>query len=239
MRGLKRAVRTSHIQVGEAQELSRSANFSLLFFPFAFIFFPAFKGFHAVLAQHEAAYAACAYCKPDGALEFVGVWRVEKFCIIPPGGEEKRGEGNMFCQKCGAEIKDGAKQCQNCGALQDGAKFCKYCGEAVDKDCVVCPKCGKQIGQLKMEQPNIVINNTNTNTNANFNRAGGPYGRPINKWVSFVLCLLFGYFGAHKFYEGRAGMGVLYLFTLGLFSIGWIIDIFAILLKPNPYYVYR
>ncbi|MFR8462077.1 MAG: TM2 domain-containing protein [Ruthenibacterium lactatiformans] len=34
-----------------------------------------------------------------------------------------------------------------------------------------------------------------------------------------------GYFGAHKFYEGKVGMGVLYLFTLGLFGIGWFVDL--------------
>lgn len=32
-------------------------------------------------------------------------------------------------------------------------------------------------------------------------------------------------------------MGILYLCTMGLFGIGWIIDLFAILGKPNPYYV--
>lgn len=53
----------------------------------------------------------------------------------------------------------------------------------------------------------------------------------------FVLCLLLGYFGAHKFYEGKVGMGVLYLFTLGLFGIGWFVDLIVLLTKTNPYYV--
>ena len=63
------------------------------------------------------------------------------------------------------------------------------------------------------------------------------YGRPKNKWVSFFLCLFFGMIGAHKFYEGKVGTGILYLFTLGLCGIGWVIDTITILLKPNPYYV--
>ena len=46
-----------------------------------------------------------------------------------------------------------------------------------------------------------------------------------------------GYFGAHKFYEGKVGMGVLYLFTLGLFGIGWFVDLIVLLTKPNLYYV--
>ena len=38
--------------------------------------------------------------------------------------------------------------------------------------------------------------------------------------------------------ERKAGMGILYIFTLGLFGIGALIDLINILLKPNPYYVH-
>lgn len=58
-----------------------------------------------------------------------------------------------------------------------------------------------------------------------------------NKLISFLLCLFLGYFGVHKFYEGKFGMGLLYFFTLGVFCIGWIKDIFTILAKPDTYYV--
>ena len=116
-------------------------------------------------------------------------------------------------------------------------KFCKHCGEKIDVDCVVCPKCGKQVELLKSEQPQVVINNQNTNQNTNINSAGYRRRREVNKWVAFWLCLLLGYIGAHKFYEGKIGMGILYLCTLGLFGIGWIVDIITILAKPNPYYV--
>lgn len=57
-----------------------------------------------------------------------------------------------------------------------------------------------------------------------------------SKWVSFFLCLFFGMFGAHKFYEGRILMGILYIFTGGLVGIGVIIDLIILLFKPNPYY---
>lgn len=49
--------------------------------------------------------------------------------------------------------------------------------------------------------------------------------------VALVLCILLGYLGAHYFYTRRAGMGFLYLFTLGLFGIGWIVDIVRIATK--------
>lgn len=146
----------------------------------------------------------------------------------------------MYCQKCAAEIAGGSKMCPNCGALQANAKFCQHCGEAIDADCVVCPKCGRQVQQLKPEQPQVIINNTNTNTATATATAlaGGMVGRPRNKWVALCLCIFLGFLGGHKFYEGKAGMGLLYLFTAGLFFIGVFIDTISILLKPNPYYVY-
>ena len=57
-----------------------------------------------------------------------------------------------------------------------------------------------------------------------------------NKWISFFLCLFLGVFGAHKFYEGRILLGVVYLFTAGLFGIGILFDLIILLFKPNPYY---
>ncbi len=58
-----------------------------------------------------------------------------------------------------------------------------------------------------------------------------------NKWITFILCFFLGMLGAHKFYEGKIGLGILYFATCGLFIIGWFVDIILILLKPNPYYV--
>lgn len=57
-----------------------------------------------------------------------------------------------------------------------------------------------------------------------------------NKWAAFFLCLFLGYLGAHKFYEGRVLLGILYLCTAGLFGIGIIYDLIVLLFKPNPYY---
>ncbi len=45
------------------------------------------------------------------------------------------------------------------------------------------------------------------------------------KWCKAIVCLLFGFLGVHKFMEKKIGMGILYLFTVGLFGIGWIADI--------------
>lgn len=49
--------------------------------------------------------------------------------------------------------------------------------------------------------------------------------KPINPAVELCLCMFLGWAGVHKFYAGKPGMGVLYLFTFGLFGIGWLVDI--------------
>ena len=124
--------------------------------------------------------------------------------------------------------------------MEENQKYCKHCGELIDKDCIICPKCGKQVEELKRSAENIVINNNNTasaSASATATAVTPVSGKMKNKWTAFFLCLLLGFFGAHKFYEGKIGMGILYLLTAGLFLIGWIVDIISILLKPNPYYV--
>ncbi|RMF37371.1 MAG: TM2 domain-containing protein [Planctomycetota bacterium] len=42
------------------------------------------------------------------------------------------------------------------------------------------------------------------------------------------LLWAFGFFGAHRFYFGRPISGLIYFLTLGVFFIGWIIDLFLI-----------
>lgn len=120
--------------------------------------------------------------------------------------------------------------------IETKTKFCKFCGKEIPEDAVMCTHCGRQVEQLKSEQTQVIINNTNSNANMNVNNNVG-HARQKNKWVALLLCIFLGFLGAHKFYEEKAGMGVLYLLTMGFFGIGWMIDIIALLFKPNPYYV--
>lgn len=46
----------------------------------------------------------------------------------------------------------------------------------------------------------------------------------MNKKAYFFIIAFLGWTGIHKFMEKKVGMGFLYLFTLGLFYVGWIID---------------
>ena len=43
---------------------------------------------------------------------------------------------------------------------------------------------------------------------------------------AYILGIPFGLFGAHHFYLGRKGFGILYACTLGLLGLGYIYDLF-------------
>ena len=112
-------------------------------------------------------------------------------------------------------------------------KFCKSCGQKLDKKAVVCPNCGCKVESMA-NRGAAASQKENINQNVN---AGMVKGKAKNKWVSILLLIFLGYLGVHKFYEGKVGMGVLYIFTLGIFGIGLIVDFIILLFKPNPYYV--
>lgn len=48
-----------------------------------------------------------------------------------------------------------------------------------------------------------------------------------SKLIGYILWI-FGFMGAHRFYFGRPVSGTIYFFTLGIFLIGWIVDLFLI-----------
>lgn len=119
--------------------------------------------------------------------------------------------------------------------VQQNTKFCKHCGKQINAAAVICPNCGCQVEDIApAAQPNIVINNANTNANTNTIVYAG---HPKNKWVALLLCFFLGFLGAHKFYEGKIGTGILYILTFGVFGIGVLIDFIALLFKPVTYYV--
>lgn len=117
--------------------------------------------------------------------------------------------------------------CVNCGApMRENSNKCEYCNTVYEK-----------------QEPTYVINNYYSNDNQYVNQR--PYSNetvytnsnflisPKNWLFDLLLCFFFGYFGIHKFYEGKIGMGILYIFTLGIFGLGWFVDFFIILFKKS------
>ena len=99
---------------------------------------------------------------------------------------------------------------------EGNTKFCKFCGEKIDADCVVCPKCGKQVETLRQDSSQVIINN---------NEIDYPYK---NKIIALLLAIFVGGLGIHRFYVGKIGTGIIWLLTAGCLGIGWIIDIVMI-----------
>ena len=49
-----------------------------------------------------------------------------------------------------------------------------------------------------------------------------------SKKKALIICAIGGIFGAHDFYLGKIGKGLIKLFTVNFFGIGWFIDLISI-----------
>ncbi|MBQ4639309.1 MAG: TM2 domain-containing protein [Clostridia bacterium] len=118
-------------------------------------------------------------------------------------------------------------KCSSCGAqLQEGASFCSYCGTGVDE--------GTARGENTSVQHIHVHNHYYEQQPEDARVVETVYVReearsPKSRVILLVLYFVLGYVGAHKFYSGRIGMGVLYAVTGGIFGIGLFVDFFSIL----------
>ena len=119
------------------------------------------------------------------------------------------------------------------------AGTCAYCGKFFCEDCLVDVNgrhyCKDDVGKAfdesskqNKEAQNVI--NINNVASANATAGSSDIGFPRkNKIVALILCIFLGGLGIHRFYVGKAGSGVLYFFTCGVFGLGWIIDIILIL----------
>lgn len=97
--------------------------------------------------------------------------------------------------------------------------YCKNCGKQISDNAKFCDGCGTPT----VESSGSVINIINTPSAC----ASGASEK--NKWIAFILCFFLGGLGIHRFYVGKIGTGILWLFTVGLFGIGALIDLIVII----------
>lgn len=101
-----------------------------------------------------------------------------------------------YCTNCGATVSQKAAVCVKCGVPPRSEKeFCYSCGVAVNKNQVVCVQCGVSLTQSEQSR-------------------GTPYANARNKTTAGILALLLGGLGAHKFYHGSWGWGIIYLISV-------------------------
>ena len=82
--------------------------------------------------------------------------------------------------------------------MEKDKKYCKHCGEIIDIDCVVCPKCGKQVEELKTNQSDtpIIINNSSSASAASSASAntGRRYVRKLPWYLGTGAIIIIGLF---------------------------------------------
>jgi len=120
------------------------------------------------------------------------------------------------CSYCGGYSTADETHCLCCGA--------RYEGFAVEEEVkkVETPKV--KVQETTTQQNDILNQTSQTQVNSTYSVKYQEPPKMKRKWIALLLCLFLGMFGAHKFYEGKSGKGILYLFTCGLFVFGWLYD---------------
>ena len=118
--------------------------------------------------------------------------------------------------------------CPNCGGPRNREdRYCPYCKTKFDPYATV-PDAKQEIHihyhQESRPEPEVRVEKIYVPREKTSTK---------NRLVALLLCIFLGIFGAHKFYLGKIGVGLVYIFTYGLFGIGWLIDLVS-LIAGNP-----
>ena len=91
--------------------------------------------------------------------------------------------------------------------LAANQQFCRSCGQIISSLAPTCPHCGAPTG-VSMAPPGA---------------------SPKSRLAALLLCFFLGIFGAHRFYVGKIGTGILQFVTLGGLGIWSLVDFILII----------
>lgn len=94
--------------------------------------------------------------------------------------------------------------------------ICPKCGLRILEDVNYCPRCGAYLKGAPTEP---------------YGQTPPPYHAyesQYNRLVALLLCIFVGVLGIHRFYVGKTGTGLIWLFTGGCFGIGVLVDLITI-----------
>ena len=75
-------------------------------------------------------------------------------------------------------------------------KFCKFCGEEIEKDAMVCPKCGRQLKVVKKEE----ISTSEKSIETKYDESSKFYTKAWFMWVMLIIFAPVGIFLMWKFH---------------------------------------
>lgn len=111
---------------------------------------------------------------------------------------------------------------------------CEHCGAPHHPDSQRCLYCGSYLSAAYRQpppEPQPIIYNYYQAAPAPQSASGlSERVSPKSRWVALLICWLLGFVGGHRFYVGKIGTGLLYLFTGGFFGLGVVVDLLVILL---------
>lgn len=87
--------------------------------------------------------------------------------------------------------------------------YCSKCGKEIDDEALICPHCGCGTVNYVRDQAKASAQRQLTQK---------------KRSTALLLCIFLGGLGAHRFYVGKIWTGLLWLFTLGFWGVGSLID---------------
>lgn len=141
----------------------------------------------------------CAFCASSLPLDGTGIHRCSR-CKTPHHIEcwkENGGCGVFGCSP--APRNSGGSNLPAARSKGPDEKFCSECAAVIRAKAVICPSCGcAQPGFYPALHEGAAV--------SSYGRGTG-----VSRGVAAVLAIFFGGFGAHKFYMGRPGLGLIYV----------------------------